>query len=154
MFQTYRNLFAWIELQKKPIPIIIFIIVLVAAVNIIGTLLMMVMEKTKDIGILRTMGASKRIIRSIFIGQGLFIGICGTFLGNALGLTLAWIEQRFSLISLPPGVYFMNHVPVDFAIVDIIGVSAVAIFLSLAVSYFPAWLASRLEPVRLIRFGS
>jgi len=153
MHQMYRNLFAWIELQKQPIPLIIALIVIVAAVNVLGTLIMMVMEKTKDIGVLKTLGADGPTIQKVFLSQGILIGALGTALGNVLGFTLAWLELNYQLISLPSTVYFMSHVPIRFEVLDFVQVSAAAFGLSVIASYLPARLATQLDPVRLLRFS-
>jgi lipoprotein-releasing system permease protein len=100
MHQLYRNLFTWIDLQKRPIPLILGLIIIVATVNVVGTLLMMVMEKTKDIGVLKTLGSQKKTILRIFLAQGVLIGAVGTALGNILGFGLAWLELQYKFISL------------------------------------------------------
>jgi lipoprotein-releasing system permease protein len=154
MHQLYRNLFTWIDLQKRPIPLILGLIIIVATVNVVGTLLMMVMEKTKDIGVLKTLGSQKKTILRIFLAQGVLIGAVGTALGNILGFGLAWLELQYKFISLPSSVYFMTHVPILFDPRDFILVSSLAFVLSVASSYFPARLATKLDPVRLLRFSS
>ena len=154
MHQLYRNLFVWIELQKRPIPLILGLIIIVASVNVIGTLLMMVMEKTKDIGVLKTLGIRRRTVLRIFLAQGVLIGALGTALGNILGFGLAWLEQQYQLISLPSSVYFMTHVPILFDPADFLLVSGLAFTLSVVSSYIPARLATTLDPVRLLRFSS
>ncbi len=154
MQQLYRNLFTWIELQKRPIPLILGLIIIVASVNVIGTLLMMVMEKTKDIGILKTLGVRGGTVLRIFLMQGVLIGAVGTVLGNVLGFGLAWIEMKYHLISLPSSVYFMTHVPILFDPVDFILVSSVAFALSVLSAYVPARLARDLDPVQLLRFSA
>lgn len=153
MHQMYRNLFAWIELQKQPIPLIIALIVIVASVNVLGTLIMMVMEKTKDIGVLKTLGADGPTIQKVFLSQGILIGALGTVLGNVLGFGLAWLELNYQLISLPSTVYFMSHVPIRFETLDFLQVSTAAFALSVIASYLPARLATQLDPVRLLRFS-
>ncbi len=153
VFESYRNLFSWIELQKKPIPIILGLIIVVATVNIIGTLLMMVLDKTREIGVLASMGATRWGITRIFLRQGLTIALIGTGLGNLLAFTLCYAQLRFGFLSLPSDIYFMTSVPIlmrwgDFAIV-----SAITIGLCLLSSLVPARLASRLDPVTAIRFS-
>lgn len=154
MHQLYRNLFTWIELQKRPIPLILGLIIIVASVNVIGTLLMMVMEKTKDIGVLKTLGVRSRTVLRIFLLQGVLIGTFGTLLGNVLGYGLAWIEKEYQLISLPSSVYFMTHVPILFDPADFILVSSLAFVLSVVSAYIPARLATKLDPVQLLRFSA
>ncbi|MCX6137131.1 MAG: ABC transporter permease [Ignavibacteriales bacterium] len=154
LYQMYRNLFTWIELQKEPTPIILGLIIIVATVNIIGTLLMLVMEKTKQIGILKSMGASTGAIRRIFLFQGLFIGVIGTVLGNFFALGVCWAQLHFQIMSLPSTIYFMSTVPILLRWENFAVVSAIAVGLCVLASYLPSALAARLDPVRCIRFNS
>ncbi|MGB2868004.1 MAG: ABC transporter permease [Bacteroidota bacterium] len=153
MYQMYRNLFTWIDLQKKPIPIILGLIIIVATVNIIGTLLMMVMEKSKQIGILRTLGIRKGPLVRIFLSQGMLIGITGTALGNLLAFVLCWIELRYRFFPLPSGVYFMTHVPIDLSVFNFLLVSVSALVLCLLASVLPARYAAKLDPINVLRFS-
>ncbi len=150
--QLYRNLFSWIELQKKPTPVILGLIIIVAVVNIIGTLLMVVMEKTHQIGVLKSMGATSRSIRKIFVAEGLLIGVVGTALGNALAYGLSWLQLHEKLISLPAQIYFMSSVPILLRLEDFIAVSLISVFLCFLATLVPASLASRLQPITAIRF--
>jgi len=153
IFQMYRNLFTWIELQKKPIPIVLGLIIIVATFNIIGTLLMVVMEKTSEIGILKSMGASSRGIMKIFIVEGLFIGIVGTALGNLLAYSLCWLQLNYKIMSLPEGIYYMNTVPILMQVDKFVLVSGIALMLCFLATLVPSFLASRLNPISSIRFG-
>jgi lipoprotein-releasing system permease protein len=153
VFQTYRNLFSWIELQKRPIPIILGLVIIVATVNIIGTLLMLVLDKTKEIGILMSMGATRWGITRIFLRQGLVIALLGAGLGNVLGFALCFAQLEFKFFSLPSDIYFMNSVPILLRPEYFLVVTGVSIILSLACAYIPARLAARLRPVDTIRFG-
>lgn len=153
VFESYRNLFSWIELQKKPIPIILGLIIIVATVNIIGTLLMMVLDKTREIGVLAALGASRWGITMIFLRQGLTIALSGTMLGNALALVLLLAQQEFRLLSLPSDIYFMTSVPVLLRPEYFVLVSLVSIVLCLVSALIPARLAARLHPVTAIRFS-
>ncbi len=152
VFQLYRNLFTWIDLQKKPVPIILGLIILVATVNIIGTLLMVVMEKTSQIGILKSMGASNFDIKRIFLFEGVFIGLTGTILGNLLAFGICWIQQTFHLFSLNSSIYFMTQVPILFHWQNFAVVSVIAFLLCLLAAYIPSAIAARLDPIRSIRF--
>lgn len=152
MYQTYRNLFAWIELQKKPIPIIIALIIIVAAFNLIGTLLMIVLEKMSDIGVLATLGATKSKITTIFLIQGELIGLMGASLGSFGALFFLEIQKRFNLISVPGDVYFMNTVPISISPIEFILVDTVALILCLFASYIPARVAANLNPIESLRF--
>lgn len=151
--QMNRNLLTWVELQKKPIPIIIGLIIIVATVNIIGTLLMMVMEKAKEIGILRTLGADIRKLKNIFLIQGMFIGVIGTILGNITAFILCWVELRYKFFSLPSGIYYMTHVPIELNVSVFLIVSAVALLMCFLSSYLPSRFAGKLDPIALIRFN-
>ncbi len=153
MYQMYRNLFAWVDLQKKPVPLILGLIIVVATVNIIGTLLMMVMEKSMDIGVLRTLGASRKTVKRVFLLQGMIIGVVGTLIGNALGYALVAIEMEYRLISLPSAIYYMASVPIELSLTNFVLVSLVALLLCFLSSVIPARIASGLDPVRLLKFG-
>jgi len=153
VFDTYRNLFSWIDLQKRPVPIILGLIIIVATVNIIGTLLMMVLDKTREIGVLAAMGASPWGITRIFVRQGMTIGIAGTALGNALAFALCYAQMEFRFFSLPSDIYFMTSVPILLRPEYFLLVSGATLLLCLASSMLPARLASHLHPVTAIRFS-
>lgn len=152
LFQLYRNLFTWIELQKQPIPIVLGLIIIVAVVNIIGTLLMVVLEKKHQIGILLSMGATRGGIKRIFLYEGIAIGAMGTLLGNLFGYGVCWLQYHFQFFSLPSSIYFMTTVPILFRWQDCVIVSTISIALTLCASVIPAMLASRLDPIQSIRF--
>ena len=152
LFQLYRNLFTWIELQKQPVPIILGLIILVATVNIIGTLLMVVMEKTNQIGILKSMGASNSDIKKIFLFEGLFIGLTGTILGDLFAFVVCWTQQTFHYFSLNSSIYFMTQVPILFHWQNFALVSVIAFLLCILAAYIPSAIAARLDPIRSIRF--
>ena len=152
MYQMYRNLFAWIQLQKKPIPIIIALIIIVATFNIVGTLLMIVLEKMNAVGVLKTLGATRGAITRIFLAQGAFIGALGTLLGSGLSYVLLEIQKRYDVIRIPGNVYFMNTVPVSMHVADFILIGGVAFTLSLLASYLPARAAASLDPLESVRF--
>ena len=153
VYQNYRNLFTWIELQKKPVPIILGLIIIVATVNIIGTLLMMVLEKVREIGVLMALGATRWGVTRVFLRQGLTIALVGTFTGNVLAFVLCYVQQEFRFLSLPSDIYFMSSVPVLLRGEYFAVVSAVSLFLCVVSSLLPARLASRLHPVTALRFG-
>lgn len=153
VFQTYRNIFSWIDLQRKPVPIILGLIIIVATVNIIGTLLMMVLGKTREIGVLMSLGATRWGIARIFLRQGFTIAVVGTVIGNALALAICYAQLEFRFFSLPSEIYFMNSVPIMLRWEDFALVSAISIVLCLISSLVPARLASGLNPVNAIRFS-
>ena len=152
LFQLYRNLFTWIELQKQPVPIILGLIILVATVNIIGTMLMVVMEKTNQIGILKSMGASNSDIKKIFLFEGVFIGLTGTILGDCFAFAVCWTQQTFRYFSLNSSIYFMTQVPILFHWQNFVLVSVIAFSLCVLAAYIPSAIAARLDPIRSIRF--
>jgi lipoprotein-releasing system permease protein len=153
MFQSYRNLFTWIDLQKKPVPIILGLIIIVATVNIIGTLLMIILERSREIGILRTIGATKKRIQQIFLIQGMFIGIIGTILGNLAALGICWLEMKYHFFSLPSGIYYMANVPIELNIINFAIVSSIALVMCYVSSLLPARVASKLDPIITLRFS-
>ncbi len=153
IYQTHRNIFTWIDLQKKPIPIVLGLIIIVAVFNIIGTLLMIVLEKTRDVGMLKSLGATSRQITSVFIYQGIFLAIIGIILGNILALLLMGIQLEFNIISLPSSVYFVSTVPILLKWYTFAGVSVLTLLLCITASLIPGFVASRIQPVNSLRFG-
>lgn len=153
LYQNYRNLFSWIELQKKPIPIVLGLIIIVATVNIIGTLLMMVLTKSREIGVLKSLGATRKGIISIFLRQGVTIGLIGTLVGNLLAFVLCYGEMKMRFLSLPSEIYFMNSVPILLRLEVFLAVSGISIALCALCALVPAWLASRIDPIRTLRFA-
>jgi lipoprotein-releasing system permease protein len=153
IYEIHRNIFTWIELQKEPIPIVLGLIIIVAVFNIISTLLMIVLEKTNAIGTLKAIGASNRTIVGIFIFQGLFLAVLGIVLGNSLSLLLIYFQQRYDIISLPSSVYFMSSVPFSLSPWIFAGVSLLTLVLCLVVSIIPSYIATRISPVKALRFG-
>jgi lipoprotein-releasing system permease protein len=151
--QLYRNLFAWIELQKKPAPLLLGLIIIVAVVNIIGALLMLVLEKIHAVGVLKSLGANGLEIRRIFLIQALIIGLAGVALGNGLAFLLSWIQLTFGLLSLPSDIYFMNTVPILLQIENFIAVTFIVLVLCLLAALLPARAAARLDAVTSLRFN-
>jgi len=145
-----RNLFSALLLEKIVMFIILTLIVLVAAFNIIGTLTMIVIEKSREIAILKTMGATRRGIMSIFIIQGVIIGITGTIIGTPLGYGISVLIQNF--FTLPADVYYIAHIPVRISIQDIMLVGFSAIGISLLATLYPSWQAAKLDPVEALRY--
>jgi lipoprotein-releasing system permease protein len=145
------NLFSALKLEKAVMFIILTLIVFVAAFNIICTLIMVVMKKTKEIGILRSMGATARSVMLIFVLEGLTIGIVGTVLGLGGGFLLCWLLARYRFVSLPADVYFIDKLPVLMQPIDFLWVTLAAIGITLVATLYPSWRASRLQPVEAIR---
>ncbi len=150
--QLFPEFFRWIELEKWAIFLALSLIVLVAAFNIMSILVMSVLIKTPEIGILRTIGCTVGEIYRIFIYQGLVIGGIGTFLGCLIGFALCLAQQRFALISIPGDMYFISSLPVDMSVVDFALVAAISMVICLATSIYPARKAAGLMPVEAIRY--
>lgn len=153
IYQVHRNIFTWIELQKEPIPIVLALIILVAVFNIIGTLLMIVLEKTNAVGILKSVGAERRQVVLIFLLQGVVLGILGILLGNVLAIVLMEIQLKFNVITLPSSVYFMSTVPLLLSADTFILVSVITFLLCITASVIPSFIASRIRPLASLRFG-
>jgi len=155
-----KNLFSALKLEKRVMAIILSLIVLVAAFNIITTLIMVVMEKHRDIAILKSMGASSRSIMKIFIFQGLTIGFIGTSLGCALGVTVAlhlsqislFIEQLFGFKILPGDVYYLSELPSRINYGDVVFIALGTLLISFLSTIYPSWRASKLDPAETLRY--
>jgi lipoprotein-releasing system permease protein len=141
-----------LQLEKVVMFITIGLIVLVAALNIVSTLIMMVLEKTRDIAILLSMGATAENIRRIFILQGVIIGVVGTICGVIIGQVICHIADKYHLISLAPDVYTISYVPFRAAPLDSVIVAAAAILISFLATLYPSAAASRLQPVEALRY--
>ncbi|MBS1551826.1 MAG: ABC transporter permease [Bacteroidetes bacterium] len=152
LFKIFRPIFTWVELQKAPTPIILGLIIIVATFNIVGTLLMLVLEKTQSIGTLKSLGAGNGQIMKIFLYDGLIIGITGIILGNILGLGLCFIELKYKLFSLPE-IYYLKSVPILIQPEYVILVSLITLILTFIATLIPSYLASRLDPVKSLRFS-
>jgi lipoprotein-releasing system permease protein len=150
--QMNRNLFSMLTLQKAVMFIILTLIVLVAAFNIASALIMMVMEKTRAIAILKTMGATNGSIRKIFVYKGLFIGFIGILMGVFGGVGLSLVLQRYQFIHLPGDVYFLTTLPVHLNLLDIGVIIAATLLICLLATLYPARQAARYKPVDGIRY--
>jgi lipoprotein-releasing system permease protein len=131
--------------------IILLLIVLVACFNIISTLIMMVADKTREIGILRSMGMTRGSITRIFMYQGVVIGLVGTGLGATLGGGLAWALRRYEFISIPGDVYFVDRLPVQLDLLDVTIIVGASLLISFLATIYPSRRAAALEPVEAIR---
>jgi len=158
--RTHGNLFAAIQLEKRMVGLLLFLIVLVAAFNIVSTLVMVVTDKTADIAILRTMGATPAMIMRIFIVQGTVIGVIGTLLGTGLGVTLAltisdlvsWLEKTFGIQFLNADVYFISYFPSELRMEDLAVIVTSALCISFLSTLYPSWRASRTQPAEALRY--
>lgn len=146
------NLFAALKLEKTAMFVILALIVLVGSFSIVTTLVMLVMEKTRDIAILMSMGATRSMVRRIFMLQGTIIGAIGTALGYVLGLSVSWALQRYQFIKLPQGVYSIDHLPVLLQWSDLAAVGGAAMLLCFLATIYPARQAAALEPVEALRY--
>ncbi len=155
-----RNLFAALRVEKITMFVILVLIVLVAAFNIVSTLIMMVMEKRREIAILKSMGATKGGIMKIFMLEGVIIGTAGTALGAIGGVVLAsslqriaeTLERMFEISLFPKDVYYFDRIPVQLQTLDFTVITLAAIVLSLLATLYPAWHAARLDPVDVLRY--
>ncbi len=147
-----RPLFDALKLEKTVMFLILTLIVLVAAANIVSTLIMMVMEKTKDIGVLQALGASGRSIHRLFTWEGFLIGGLGTALGFLLGVGVCWALATYKFIHLPSSIYYIDTLPVRIEWRDTVAITLAALGISLVATVYPAWQASRLNPVEALRY--
>jgi len=150
--ETNGTLFSALQLEKTVYFVVLLLIVLVAAFNIVATLIMVVMNKRKDIAVLKSMGARDRDIAGIFVWAGLLIGVVGAGVGSVAGLVVCWALGRYEFIQLPPDVFYVSTLPVDVTPAYFVGVLVVALLICVAASVYPATRATRLTPVDVLRY--
>ena len=156
----HRNYFAAVKTEKRMMAVILFLIVAVAAFNIVSTMVMVVTDKQSDIAILRTLGASPRSIMGIFMVQGATIGIIGNIVGIVTGVILAlnmesiadWIEKTFGFEFLDPRIYYISKLPSDLHAADVAVIGGAALVITLIATLYPAWRASRTHPAEALRY--
>jgi len=146
-----RPLFLALRLEKLVMFATISLIIFVAALNLISSLSMLITEKRPQVGVLRTLGATERNILVLFLEVGLFIGLAGTILGNIAGIGLSLLVNRYHLVPLPHDIYFLSYLPLSVDVEDVVGVNIVAVLLSIFATWYPARVASRLDPITAIR---
>ena len=146
-----RSLFSALRLEKLGMAVVLILIVLVASFNIVSTLVMMVADRTREIGILRSMGVTARGVGKVFTNMGLFIGVVGTTIGAALGAILAWALTRYEFIALPSDVYFIDRLPISLAPLDVTLIVLGSLLISYLATIYPARKAAALAPVDAIR---
>jgi lipoprotein-releasing system permease protein len=152
VFQLHAGIFAWIDLQKEPIPLVLGLISIVAVMNILTTLLIIVVEKTHSIGILRALGMKRKELIALFVVQGTLIGTAGTLAGAFLAFACWFLQDKFHLIRLNGDIYFLDTLPIGFEPLHYIVIIGVSIILSLISTLAPSYIASRISPLKAIRF--
>jgi len=150
--QMNRSLVSALKLEKIAMFVILIMIVLVGALNIISTLVMVVMEKSKDVAILRAMGATQKSIMTVFMFQGVLVGVVGTMVGLACGLGLCHLLAKYKFIELPSDVYYISTLPVRVEMLDVVLVIAAALVISFLATLYPSRHASRQNPVESLRY--
>jgi lipoprotein-releasing system permease protein len=151
-YDLHRELFTVMQIERWCAYVVLCLIIAVASFNLLGSLTMTVLEKRRDIGILKSMGASKKSLKKIFALQGLLVGIVGTFAGTVLGLLIVYLQERYHLVSLDTTIYIIPAMPVEVHINDILFIAAAAIGLCSLASRLPAKRAASLDPVKAIRW--
>ncbi|HSP33249.1 MAG TPA: FtsX-like permease family protein, partial [Thermoanaerobaculia bacterium] len=146
-----RPLFLALRLEKIVMFVTISLIIFVAALNLISSLSMLIMEKRPAVGVLRTLGATDRSILTIFLAVGLLIGLTGTLLGDLFGLGVALSANKWHLVPLPSDIYFIRYLPFAVDRSDVLGVNAVAVLLSVLATWYPARMAAKLDPIAAIK---
>ena len=152
IYQNHYSLFNWIALQQQMIPIIIVILVLIAIVNVIGTLLMIIVDRTSEIGVLRSLGASQNQILRIFLWEGGLLTVAGLIIGNVIGISFCLLEKQFNFIPLPAEAYYMNSVPILMTFSDVVVVNVITFILALITSFLPSFIAAKLNTIDILRF--
>jgi lipoprotein-releasing system permease protein len=147
-----RSLFSALKLEKLAMGLVVFLICVVAAFNVVGTLTMVVRDKTREIGILMAMGMQRSRIRRVFLVQGVFIGLVGTALGAVLGLIVGAMVNRGHLIPIDPSIYFIDHLPVLNNPIDALAVIGASLVIATLAPLYPSMQAARLDPVNAIRY--
>jgi lipoprotein-releasing system permease protein len=150
--ESNRSFFSALQLEKITMFIILSLIILVASFNIFATLTVKVVEKTKDIGILKTLGFSSRQILFIFSFQGFLLGLIGVACGSGLGLLLCWLLENYHFIKIPQEIYAIDYLPIWYSVKDIVLIAAVGMVLSFISSLLPASRAAKLGPVEALRY--
>ena len=147
-----RALFKWMDIQRLPILIIFGLITLVGLVNIISALAMIIIDKTRQIGILKSLGLSKRKINQVFLIKGLIIGLAGSVIGSFFALLIAFLQNNYKLIKVPEDVYFMDFIPLDVNIYDILFVSIAVSIVCVLASLWPSFRAGKIKPSNALKY--
>jgi len=147
-----RSLFKWMNIQRWPILFIFSLIAMVGLVNIISALAMIVLDKTRQIGILKSLGVSHTGLRQLFLFYGFMIGLAGAIIGSFLALILAWMQNNFKIITLPEDIYFMDFIPMDVSIFDVFSIAIISIVCAIFAAIWPTVRAERIEPADALRY--
>ena len=147
-----RSLFKWMDIQRWPILFIFSLIAMVGLVNIISALAMIVLDKTRQIGILKSLGVSHSGLRQLFLFYGFMIGLAGAIIGSFLALLLAWMQNNFKIITLPEDIYFMDFIPMDVSIFDVFSIVIISIVCAIFAAIWPTVRAERIEPADALRY--
>jgi len=150
--QLYPQIFDWIEIQDLNVIIILILMTLVSGITIISTLLILILEHTRDIGILKAMGARVNSVRKIFLYTSAYIALYGLVWGNGVALILIWAQKTFGLIPLPPESYFLSQVPVSINLWEILIINAVTLIVCFIMMLIPSLVIKYISPIRAIRF--
>jgi lipoprotein-releasing system permease protein len=158
--QANSSFFSALQVERNVMFLILTLIILVAAFNIISSMIMLVKDKSRDIAIMRTMGATRRSMLKIFILTGASIGVVGTFVGAGVGIAFSlnietmrrWIEDTFDTSLFPPEIYFLSQLPAQIDWHEVVAVILIAFVLSFLATVYPAWRAARLDPVEALRY--
>ena len=147
-----RSLFKWMDIQRLPILIIFGLITLVGLVNIISALAMIIIDKTRQIGILKSLGLSNQKINQVFIIKGLIIGLTGSFIGSFFAFLISFIQNNYKLIQVPEDVYFMDFIPLDININNILIISIIVTTVCVLASLWPSLRAGKIEPSKALMY--
>lgn len=150
--QLYPNIFDWLSLQNQTILIVVLIMVAIASLNLITCLLILVLERTRMIGILKAIGAQNSTVQQLFLFNGGIITITGLFFGNLGGLLVCWLQEKYEFIPLPEDAYYMSTAAVDIVWWQVGLVNAFTLLICLLVLLIPTILVKRIRPVRAIQF--
>ncbi len=152
MYDRYSSLFAWIDLQKRPIPIVLGLIAVVALFNVVSALLTLMVAKMQEIALLRSLGMRRQQLRQVFLAVGMTLVLSGWLLGSVLTLLVSWIQQRFHVLRLQTDVHFFSYLPIELSSWHFITVAAILLPVGFLTIWIPATMAMRIPPLRAFRF--
>ena len=150
--EIYPQIFNWLELQNINVFIIIALMILVAGINMVSTLLIIILENTTPIGILKSLGATNRSVRIIFLRIGFYIILRGLFIGNIIGLTLCWLQSRYHIIKLPQDSYYVSSVPVNFSVPGLLSINILALSICFIMLIIPSNIIGKISPAKVLQF--